>query len=323
MLKSFARFYAAPALLALGCASANSGGSSTSAGAGGVSAVGGSGTTAGGASGGGIGGSETAGAGAGGASGSAGTSGAAGSGGSNGGAGGVSGGAGASGSAGSGGGGGLPSNAPNNVPADYQGKPFKVLQIPGTIHVADYDLGGAGVAYCHGNAGNCGQGINTGDWRPKTQPAYRPAPTPGATMCSGAACVDNAGLCHMDVSEPDNTTAGVLVMPQDVYLCYVATGEWEKYTVQVLEPGTYAIGGQMAVPTGVSVSLDFGNGITSGSFALPASPTANCKCPETYHSWETVNNLGMVTIPAAGTYLMTFKVLTSQFNPDTFTFTKM
>jgi hypothetical protein len=215
----------------------------------------------------------------------------------------------------------------NFVPADYKGKPFTgmmppyTLQIPGTIHMADYDLGGAGVAYCHGNMANCAGGIKMTDWdcgpgkggdhrKDPNCPPYRPD-------------ADNAGLCHMNTGEPDNTTTGQPYSPYYPYLCYTATGEWTKYTVQVTQAGTYSIGGAMAVPGGVTVELDFGNGVTTGSMALPQSPTAMCKCPETYHSWETVTNVGMVTFASAGTYVMTMKILSQQYNPETFVFTKM
>jgi hypothetical protein len=215
----------------------------------------------------------------------------------------------------------------NNVPADYKGKPFTgmmppyTLQIPGTIHMADYDTGGAGVAYCHGNMTNCAGGIKMTDWdcgpgkggdhrKDPNCPPYRPD-------------ADNAGLCHMNTGEPDNTTTGQPYAPYYPYLCYTATGEWTKYTVQVTQAGTYSIGGAMAVPGGVNIELDFGNGVTTGMMALPQSPTAMCKCPETYHSWETVTGVGMVTFPSAGTYVMTMKILTQQYNPETFVFTKM
>jgi hypothetical protein len=39
------------------------------------------------------------------------------------------------------------------VPAGYKGTPFIVLQIPGMIHMSDYDKGGPTVAYCHAPAG--------------------------------------------------------------------------------------------------------------------------------------------------------------------------
>jgi hypothetical protein len=249
----------------------------------------------------------------------------------------------------------LTDGSANTVPADYTGKPFKgvMVQIPGIIHVADYDTGGPGVAYCHGDPMNCNLGINTGDWRPGGTPVYRPLAA-GATACGGAACNDNAGICRMNAGEPDNyaqsgptwiagangptltgpmETVGTLVMPQDVYICYMVSpssggggslaNQWSKYTVQVTEAGTYAVGGMVGSPAGVTISLDFGGGITTGAMAVPTSPTAGCRCPETYHSWEIVHHIGRVTFPAPGVYLMTFTLLTQQFNPDYFTFTKM
>jgi hypothetical protein len=78
------------------------------------------------------------------------------------------------------------------------------------------------------------------------------------------------------------------------------------------------------VPPGTKIALDFGNGVTSGTITLPVSPvTAACRCLEAYHAWTVVSNIGMVTFPAAGTYLMTFTLIAAQFNPLYFTFTKM
>jgi hypothetical protein len=207
------------------------------------------------------------------------------------------------------------------LPAGYKGTPFKVLTIPGTIHAADYDLGGAGVAYCHGTANDCAANIMTTDWRPAGTPPYRPLPTPGDKAAGGAAANDNAGICHMD--DRDKTTAGVLVTPPDACLCYMVPGEWVKYTVQVQEAGTYSVGAFVGSPAGVTVSLDFGAAIMTGAFPIPASPTANCKCTETYHSWQTVDKLAMVTFQKAGTYLMTFTVVTNKLHVATFTFSKM
>lgn len=110
----------------------------------------------------------------------------------------------------------------------------------------------------------------------------------------------------------------------DTYLSYLYTGQWQKYTVQVQAAGTYSIGGLLASPD-ATVTLDFAStsGTVSSVVTVPVSPTANCKCPETYHSWNIVSNIGTVTFPAAGTYLMRFTLLTQQFNPLFFTFTKM
>ncbi len=243
----------------------------------------------------------------------------------------------------------------NTVPAGYAGTPFKTLTIPGFIYAADYDKGGSGIAYCRvgaampPNAATCGM-AKINDWCCGTQKGCDERTQP-------AACPiyrqddDNAGLSHMNTGEPDNyavtgptwvagangptltgpmETAGTAV-PQhantttsdDAYISYMFTGQWENYTVQVMEAGTYSIGGLMAIDGGTVITLDFGNGVTTGPMALPASPINDCKCPETYHSWNVVSNVGSVTFPAAGTYLMRFTLVADQFNPLYFTFTKM
>lgn len=235
----------------------------------------------------------------------------------------------------------------------YAGLPFMGTpqQIPGFLKMANYDTGGAGVAWCHGYPDNCANRVNTGDWR-NYPGVYRPVAT-GDKTCGGAGCKDNVGICHMNGGEPDNYASsgpswiagadgptltgpmvkqGTNVMPQDVYPCYLispTTGDpspeptWINYTVQVTEPGTFSIGGFAGVYPGTSVSFDFGDGITSGAVQIPASPTAGCNCPETFHSWQMYQNLGTVTIPAAGIYVLTFSILTHELNPDYFTFTKM
>lgn len=274
---------------------------------GGSSAAGSSGATSGG-SGGALGGNG--GGGAGGASGGA----------AGGGSGGASGGD--AGAAGTSGGSGGAFNGDTFVPVGYMGTPFKTLQIPGTIHAADYDRGGPGVAYCHGNEADCGAGVFTDDWYPGGSPPYREA-LGGAQVCNGAACDDNVGLCRMNPNKPDHFSTGEPVMPaDDVYTCYMATGQWIKYTVEVLEAGTYQVDVFAGSP-GASISLSFEGTVTAGTFQVPASPTGQCACGESYHSWVQNQNLATVTFDQPGLYLMTFSIESAQLNLDTFTFTKM
>jgi hypothetical protein len=250
----------------------------------------------------------------------------------------------------------------NMIPAGYTGLPFATNTIPGFIYAANYDKGGPRVAFCHSGVATtpaaCAAGIHLTDWCCSATggsttnarcddrdqhlgpcPLYRPD-------------TDNAGLSHMNLGEVDTyaaagptwaagpngpTPTGPMVavgtpVPQhanattadDTYLGYMATGEWSKYTVEVLAAGMYSIGGLMGVPPGTKITLDFGNGVTSGTIALPASPvTAACRCLEAYHAWTVVSNIGTVTFPAAGTYLMTLTLTAAQFNPLYLTFTKM
>jgi hypothetical protein len=162
---------------------------------------------------------------------------------------------------------------------------------------------------------------------------------------------DNAGLSHMNTGAPDDyaaagpswaagaegptltgpaVTAGTPVpqdahttTEQDVYLSHTNNGEWAKYTVQVLQAGKYAVGGFMAVPPTTTISLNFGGGVTTGTFPVPASPCTWAGCPSTFHSWSLPSNLATVTFPVAGTYLMTFTIQNNALNPNFLTFTKM
>lgn len=289
---------------------AGSGGSV--AGAGQQAGTGGSTTTAGTSATAGSGGSTTTSGGAGASNGGSGGA-SAGSGGAAAGMGGTSGG-GAGGNVAAGG-------SVNTVPADYKGTPFTALKIPGRINAADYDRGGAGVAWCH-DAGNCGAGTVTGDY-PQASGIYRPPMPANAKLCSGAACDDNVGVCRMNPSKPDNTITGQAMPATDTYLCYSVAGQWTKYTVVVEQPGTYSVGGIMAVPpSGGGVNLSFGNDISTGNLTLAVTPNTNSGSGENFHSWDDRKNLGTVTFPAAGTYLMTLTQV-ARFNADAFVFTKM
>lgn len=210
---------------------------------------------------------------------------------------------------------------PSFLPAGYAGTPFAALRIPGRINACDYDRGGAGVAWCH-SPGNCAGGTVTGDY-PQGAPVYRPPVPANATLCSGAACADNVGVCRMNPSKPDKIDKTNLAPAEDTYLCYTQAGTWTKYTVVVTEAGTYAVGGFMAVPQGGAMNISFGGTITTGNVTLPvSSPVDVCGGGEYYHCWIPRPNLGTVTFPAAGTYLMTL-TQTGRFNADNFTFTKM
>jgi hypothetical protein len=250
----------------------------------------------------------------------------------------------------------------NMIPAGYTGTPFVENVIPGFLYVANYDKGGPGVAYCHSAMATtpaaCANAIHLTDWCcSDTNPQMTGARCDDRNQAKGPCPLyrpddDNAGLSHMNLGEVDTyaangptwvpgpngpTLTGPMVtvgtpVPQhantttqdDTYLSYTNTGQWQKYTVKVLSAGTYSIGTLMGTPPNAKATFDFGGGITSGAIALPASPvTAACKCLEAYHAWYNSANIGTVTFPAAGTYLMTLTLNMGTYNPLYFTFTKM
>jgi len=221
------------------------------------------------------------------------------------------------------------------VPPGYGGTPFTLNTIPGTIHSSDYDTGGPSVAYCHapGATGTaCANGRTLTDWCCTTKLCNQSTavgPDGGLICPPYRSGLDNGGLSHMNTAEPDDYPNGTPVSPYFPYLSYSVTGEWFKYTVVVLEAGTYSVGGlhgaprppQNAAPT---VSLDFGGGITTGVFTVPSSVCGNPDpgCTEGYHVWQNDDKMATVTFPAAGTYVMTFNLVSSFFNPGYWVFTK-
>jgi hypothetical protein len=148
-------------------------------------------------------------------------------------------------------------------------------------------------------------------------------------------CLDNGGMSQMNPGEPDDYPDGAPVMPYFPSLSYTITGMWFKYTVEVLEAGTYSVGGldgspSLTGPPGNAappdIRLDFGGDplITTGDFLVPSSKCINpATCTEGFHVWQMNKNMATVTFPAAGTYVMTFTLVSSVFNPGYWVFTKM
>jgi hypothetical protein len=199
----------------------------------------------------------------------------------------------------------LPDGAVHDIPAGYTGMPFEgiVAQIPGTIYVRNYDTGGQGVAFSHPGAINCS------DW-PNGMPMYR----------TGADCV---GLSVEDSQAPDVVVDGGPADYGEIYLSWCSSGEWLKYTVEVLESGTYGISITNAGPAAtVLLSFSAMPAVTTGNLTVPQSVDQADSGPPSYHVWQNVNGIGKIDLPA-GVYVMQFSIVYTAANFDSFTFTKM
>jgi hypothetical protein len=199
----------------------------------------------------------------------------------------------------------LPDGSVRAIPAGYGGTPFMGVmgQLPGTIYARNYDVGGQGVAFNHPGATNCG------DW-PAGMAMYR----------TGGDCV---GLSVENAQKPDVLVDGGPAMYGEIYISYCAQGEWLKYTVEVTQSGTYAVATNMGGPA-VSISIAFSAtpAVSTGTVIVPESVDQAQPGHEMYHVWQNVDDISMVTLEA-GVYVMTFTIVTSQANFDSFTFTKM
>ena len=292
-------------LVALACSSDPSpapGGAGAASGGAGASSAGSAGSSAGSASGGagsGAGGAAAAGASAGGASAggaSAGASSLAGAGGAVAGSSGSSGSAGA-GTAGATGGAGA-GNLPNYVPPGYTGTPFggTPQSIPGKIEIERYDLGGANVAFkadAGGAFDKCGF---------KRDDALK------------LQCTQQQG------SPADKTAPGCGVEPAgQIYLGYIGAGNWYKYTVNVLQAGTYVISGHEGVAGNTQMQFTFTDAVKTANLTLPS--TNVCNNYEAYHVWATHDTLGEIAL-TPGKYVLTINVVAAAMNLDWFAFTK-
>jgi len=204
---------------------------------------------------------------------------------------------GTAGAAGSSGGAVDPGNLPNMIPAGYTGTPFggTPQTIPGKIEIEKYDLGGANVAYMADPGGafnKCGFMRNDGLKLQCTQQAGSPADKslPGCGM------------------EP----AG------EIYLGYIGAGNWYKYTVNVLQAGTYVISGHEGVAGNTQMQFTFTDAVKTGNLTLPSTDMCNF---EAYHVWAVHDNLGEIAL-TPGKYVLTINVVAAAMNLDWFAFTK-
>ncbi len=186
---------------------------------------------------------------------------------------------------------------PNLIPAGYTGKAFggTPQQIPGKIEVEKYDTGGQGVAF---NATAGAAFSKCGFMR---------------TDAVALQCTGQAGPQDQDFATCANYPPG------SVYIGYIGSGNYYKYTVDVLEAGTYVISGHEGVSGVTNVTFAFTDTEKTGNILLPST---NGKCTsEAYHVWGAQDNLGQITL-TPGHYVMTLTVVNASLNMDWFAFTK-
>jgi hypothetical protein len=183
-----------------------------------------------------------------------------------------------------------------SVPPGYMGMPYGGTPqvIPGVISAIQYDVGGNNVAFSYaGTVNQCAQ-RSTGD-------------------CIGIASFGNGQVTTTNMPEASTQS----------YVGWTKTGEWIHYTVQVTEPGTYAIGAHLsAANTGAKVSFGFSPDITTGPLDVPTT-AGYVPGVEVYHVWERLGSMALVTLPA-GVTVLTFQIeAVAGLNVESFTFTKM
>jgi len=196
------------------------------------------------------------------------------------------------------------------VPPGYQGRPFAdemhqtgPAKIPGIVQCALYDLGGEGVAYHDTTPENEGSGVLNRQTSPynhqrihASEYVWHFREHEGVDL---SFVKDWADLNHPNaVSPPIN----------QFYIGWTADGEWTNYTVEVAEPGAYAVKCLYSFPEKEITRDAQGRPVASISFDVDGQPVAVCTLPRAtggWHSWD-YGQIATVRFAEAGRHLLTF-----------------
>lgn len=185
------------------------------------------------------------------------------------------------------------------VPKDYAGKPFngEPLAIPGIIQAEQYDTSPGGV--------------NDVSFH------YKGAVTKNVNRKEKDAIgVGKFGDDHVTVD-------GAAEAAGQLYLGWTQKGQWMKYTVTLKEPGTYNFGAKYAAGNqGGMITATFEPDFGTGQVEIPTTAGHQPQV-EVYHVWATDDHLAEITLPEAGTYVLTITIeKAAGMNFDYFTFVK-
>lgn len=196
------------------------------------------------------------------------------------------------------------------LPPDYKGKPFSdefhrtgPPNIPGIVQCALYDLGGEGMAYHDTTPENDGSDVLNRQTAPNNHQRAHASDYIWHFRAKEGVDIsyvkDWADLNHTNmVSPPIN----------QLYIGWTADGEWTDYTVNVREPGTYAVKCLYSYVEKEVRRDANGKPPTEISFDLNGKPAALCQLPrgtQGWHYWD-FGQIATITFPEAGRQLLTF-----------------
>ncbi len=194
------------------------------------------------------------------------------------------------------------SHAYAQVPAGYQGTPFKgtPATIPGRIDFENYDEGGQDVAWrVDDHTGNFGQGgCAANDYRMGT-------PHPQLCLTNNANEVDTYSMGPlMGQKYPSDA------MPQSIYVGYTHAVDWVKLTVNVSKAGMYKLSSTWGSEPGGADAIKF-------QISFNDMVKADVKLPGTggYHNWVVFPDFATVTLDA-GVQVLQFAPKSMHLNYD-------
>ena len=196
------------------------------------------------------------------------------------------------------------------VPANYTGKPFTdpfhksgPPNIPGMVQCALYDLGGEGVAYHDTTPANEGSDVLNRQTTP-----YNHQRAHAMDYIWHFRAQEGVDISYVKDWADLNHTNAVTPPINQFYIGWNADGEWVNYTVNVREPGTYAVKCLYTYAEKEVHRDAAGKLIGDIRFDLNGQPAAECKLPRPtagWHYWD-YGQIATITFPQAGPQLLTF-----------------
>jgi hypothetical protein len=204
--------------------------------------------------------------------------------------------------------------------SEYKGTPFHDTRysggpqkIPGKVMCAYYDLGGEGVAYHDSDAKNNGSG------------ALNPANGTYLNEFRMHEAVDTSYTkFKLDPQIDDNQYNKVLPPPDLFYVGWTVPGEWFNMTVEVAEPGDYAV--DLLYTSNRSGTISFDIDGTPVTDPLTIASTYDASDPvdwRQWHHWNLAQNLTRFHLNAGKNVLTLHTLTQGQMNFATLDFRKL
>ncbi len=181
---------------------------------------------------------------------------------------------------------------PSNIGKAYQGRPFGDSKyrggpqtIPGKIQCEYYDFGGEGVAFHDTDSINSGSG------------ALNPADGSYLHEFRMNEAVDISYTKFQD--PPIDNNAFNLVEPEkdQLYVGWTKPGEWTKYTVNVIQAGTYQLGIMFTSNKNGKISIAVNDKDATGLITLPSTANDKETVPwRNWHHWNYLDNIAQIVL---------------------------
>lgn len=181
---------------------------------------------------------------------------------------------------------------PAKKQTDYAGKPYQdsVYQagpqtIPGKLQCEYYDFGGEGIAFHDEDSVNSGSGV------------LNPA---NGTYLHEFRMNEAVDISYTKFTNPPiDSTIYNLVQPEkdQLYVGWTKPGEWTKYTVNVIETGTYNLGLMYTSNKGGKISFAVNDTDATGPIDIPTTfASADTVAWRQWHHWNYLENMAQIKL---------------------------